>query len=238
MSTKLLEQFGDNTDKAVSVLSDRLTRLNSQLAGLVGAKVTLPSSLQGIGSSSSSTQTVYGNATDIANAKAAAIAQGKSGNFNFVTIVNGDASVAKAGDVVLGGTAAIKNTGSGNRVAGYTANDTLNQFKTIAGFGTGGETPAWGSGSKFLLAHEKERILSSAQTVSFNKLIDMLPKLNILSDLRNFSIPKMPQFAPSLAGIGGINSGETFNINGNISVVANNPRELINQLRNISAVKK
>jgi hypothetical protein len=236
MSTKLLEQFGDNTDKAVSVLSDRLTRLNSQLANLTGVNVTLPSSLQGTGSSSpSSPQTVYGNATDIANAKAAASASGKSGNFNFVTVVNGDASVAKAGDVVLGGTAAIKNTGSGNRIAGYTANDTLNEFKKIAGFDTGGETPAWGNEGKLALLHEKELVLNKIDTSNLLKAVDFTRQI-----FSSFNIPKMPQFTPSFADFGGAgtNNGETFNINGNITVIANNPRELINQLRNISAVKK
>lgn len=96
-------------------------------------------------------------------------------------------------------------------------------------FDTGGETQRTGLHWLDGKIGKPERVLSSEQNNSFTKLIDMLPKLNMLS---NISIPKMPQFNPVLSGNNtpSINNNYTIKID---RVVTENVTDFMNQLKRI-----
>lgn len=54
---------------------------------------------------------------------------------------------------------------------------------------TGGMTPAWGSGGKFLLAHEKELILNKTDTSNLIKVVDITR--GIVDSLKSFDLGKI-----------------------------------------------
>lgn len=123
---------------------------------------------------------VYGNKTDIELAKTVPNAS----KFNFIT-VSGNASQAENGSFVLGGTGAIKDSGQGERISGWTANDTFELFKKrVASLDVGGMTPSWGSSGKLAFLHQNELILSKVDTSALLKAMDISKQL-----LTNFKLP-------------------------------------------------
>ncbi|MCG7406385.1 phage tail tape measure protein [Paenibacillus sp. ACRRX] len=54
---------------------------------------------------------------------------------------------------------------------------------------TGGMTPAWGSGGKYLLAHEKELILNKTDTFNLLKIIDVTR--HMMDSIRSFKFPSL-----------------------------------------------
>ena len=104
-------------------------------------------------------------------------------------------------------------------------------FKSTLSHDSGGE--AYGKGFMFKDIIEPERVLDPTQTKSFNKLVDMLPDLTRF--MPRFTA-QMPNF--SFAGGGNDKSGDIFQIENLNLTDVNSPRELITQLKNISAVKR
>lgn len=79
-----------------------------------------------------------------------------------------------------------------------------------AGYDTGGETGSWGSEGRFAFVHEKERVLSKAQTESFNKLVyDLLPRINFSKPSGEVVTNVNNQYNAPLVSI--INKGDTIN---------------------------
>ncbi|MNH66524.1 Murein DD-endopeptidase MepS/Murein LD-carboxypeptidase precursor [compost metagenome] len=72
---------------------------------------------------------------------------------------------------------------------------------------TGGLTPAWGGGGKFLLAHEKELVLNKMDTANILSVVDMTRGL--VNKLKSLATSFTPP--PAVAGAG-VSTGESWNI--------------------------
>ena len=182
-------------------------------------------------SSSSGKQTVIGNSIDVGLAKAEAEKKGKSSNFNFKVVNDGDAGFAKSGDIVLGSEAVVKDKGSGTRAGGANRNETLEKFKKITGLDTGGLTPSWGDSGKLAFLHEKELVLNKIDTSNILKAVDITRNFMTnfkLPDLSNIKLPAMNN------GVGG-NGGITIN---NMTVVTPNVDNFKSQMSNLLRLTK
>ena len=182
-------------------------------------------------SSSSGKQTVIGNSIDVGLAKAEAEKKGKSSNFNFKVVNDGDAGFAKSGDIVLGSEAVVKDKGSGTRAGGANRNETLEKFKKITGLDTGGLTPSWGDSGKLAFLHEKELVLNKIDTSNILKAVDITRNF-----MNNFKLPdlsniKLPTLNNGVSGNGGI-------VIQNLVVNAKNANDLISQLKNLQRLNR
>ena len=270
-----LTRFKSANQQNIQEIGASWTALQSQINAIKNMQMNIPNIQNPNMYQPSAVKNVYGNSVDIALAQAEAIASGKAGNFNFVTVSNGNAGMAGSGDIVLGGSGVINNSGSGTQLGGSDRNETLNKFKEVmsqinnsssgtsassnnsgsssnsssgsssgssgssgnssstsgtfanplslnsnSGSGVysivenngklynvdkntgtvyaswkykeGGETEK--SGLHWLDGEsgKPERVLSSEQTLSFNKLVNFLPKLG---NLTNFKIPNFNNLA-------------------------------------------
>jgi len=116
------------------------------------------------------------------------------------------------------------------RKIGGTYNPSTGEWK----FAKGGETNITGWHWLDGKPGEPERVLSSEQTKSFNKLIDYLP--NIMNYLPKINVPKL-----SMAGVSGINIDSPVYISGNVdkSVIPNIKNALnYNNNKLLSEIKK
>lgn len=219
MSTKLLDQFGGNVDSAVGVLSDKLKGLNDQLATLMG--VTLPDSLQGIGGAS-------------ANGKTTVIVKKGSPDETILRKQYGDSINIQYG--------------SGNEFVGKDRIETNKMYQSILGtpknpvstdqmwgYADGGVNSKTGFHMLHGTSSSAETIFNSTDSKKLWDFVHNLPNLstNMMSNLiGNF---KIPQFTPNLAGVG--SSGETININGNMTIVTPNPDDFFSQLKQRARLK-
>ncbi len=219
MSTKLLDQFGGNVDSAVGVLSDKLKGLNDQLATLMG--VTLPDSLQGIGGAS-------------ANGKTTVIVKKGSPDETILRKQYGDSINIQYG--------------SGNEFVGKDRIETNKMYQSILGtpknpvstdqmwgYADGGVNSKTGFHMLHGTSSSAETIFNSTDSKKLWDFVHNLPNLstNMMSNLiGNF---KIPQFTPNLAGVG--SSGETININGNMTIVTPNPDDFFSQLKQKARLK-
>lgn len=295
-----LARFKSANKQNIQEIGASWTALQSQISSIANMKMDLPKVQNPSSYAPSSVKTVYGNATDIANAQNAAIAAGKASQFNFVTVNDGNAGMAGSGDIVLGGTAAISNTGSGTRIGGYTAQDTLNAFSSYVGLnnssssGSSGGSSSSNSGSsnssssssgssngvptkyypgttyggvpvndgsqnykdyldgKYFAdggqtektgihwldgkVGKPERVLSAEQTISFNKLVDILPKLSLIGNLVNFKLPNYSNLAFTNGGGNGSSNNITINFDnfrGTVQDQQNVSKTIVNTMKKL-----
>lgn len=234
LSTQLLEQYGSNVDSAVEILSTKLTDLNSELADLVRNSTSLTSSLSSLGnkssSSSSSSSSSYGSSSDSGSSYKDVKGVGR-------VVSNPDGSVNSVGT----------KSGSYNEKTGQYS---ITNYKTGESVYKNGskddyekdwdkmhEGGSVGKLSSNLKPDEIPKILQLGEFVlskDMLKSIADIPKLNILSSL---SMPKMPDLSKLKSNLVDGLSGETFNINGSVTVIANTPTEFFNQLKQRARLK-
>jgi len=137
---------------------------------------------------------VYGRQTDIDLAKTVSNAD----KFNFITVNDGNASMAKSGSFALGGNAVISDAGLAERIIGNDAEETLALFKKrTASMDTGGLTPSWGAGGKLAILHQDELVSSKFDTSLILKAMNISQSI-----LNNFKLPNlaMPNFKHAMPG--------------------------------------
>lgn len=154
------------------------------------------------------------------------------------------AEQAKLNNIVAVQTTTISNNSYNEYVAtgdksvfGVSLADMTAEEARAAGFASGGETQSTGLQLLHGKPGEPERVLSSQQTKSFNKLVDYLPNLlNKINLLSNLSIPKLniPNLTIANANSGG--SPVVYNISG-VTVKANNGEQFISSLTNMVNTK-
>ena len=130
--------------------------------------------------------------------------------FNFITVNDGNASMAKSGSFALGGNAVISDAGLAERIIGNDAEETLALFKKrTASMDVGGLTPSWGAGGKLAILHQDELVSSKFDTSLILKAMNISKSI-----LNNFKLPNLaiPNFKPAMAtnGVGIVNLN--FNI--------------------------
>ena len=134
-------------------------------------------------SAKSSKINVYGNSIDIGLAKSV----NNADKFNFITVNNGDASSAKSGDIVLGGSAVIPNIGQGERIWGDDRYETLEKFKKkTEGFKTGGVNNVPGMTMLHGTNSSVETIFNATDGKKLWDIVHNLPSLstNLMSNIK------------------------------------------------------
>ncbi|MDP4268365.1 MAG: hypothetical protein Q8880_13160, partial [Bacteroidota bacterium] len=97
------------------------------------------------------------------------------------------------------------------KVNGYIGNNQLSPITSIASLDTGGYTGSWGSGGKFLLAHEKELMLDK------NDTSNVLQIVNVARDFFK-NVVKLPDLS-KLNMATATTGGNTYNLSINIDKV-------------------
>lgn len=186
MNKSTSESIGESWQDLLNLI-DEVKSASESVKDVKSSKDSSSKSESGSSSGTVTKPTVYGVKTDIDLAKTVSNAS----SFNFKTVNDGDASESKKGDIILGGSAVIKDYGLGSAVYGLTAEDTFERFKLKASkYALGGETSTTGIHWLDGKIGKPERVLSPEQTASFNKLVDFLPKLNVMDNImKNFKLP-------------------------------------------------
>ena len=223
--SNFLDSFGDMNKSTASDIGESWQDILSLIEEVKSASEEvddLKSSKSSSSSSNSSNNpttqtskiTVYGTETDVRNAKTV----GSTSKFNYVIVPVGSNldGEAKSEDLVLGGSAVIKGVGSGSRIWGETAEDTLAAFKKkIAGYKTGGVNDIPGLTMLHGTNSSVETIFNATDGKKLWDLVHNLP--NLSANMLNNSI-KLPDFSKlSLASKNSeikMENSITFNIDG------------------------
>jgi len=174
MSTQLLEQYENNVDSVVAILSEKLVSLNAQLAEIVNASTSLPDSLSG-GSNS-----------------------GSSGSSGSSSSNENDFNVTKRGSYNPDtGNYSITDEDGNTHNGNGSLEDYENDFDRYHDGGWVGEKP------KNLKLNEIPAILEKGEFVLSKEMISGLPNLMDITKnyMNNIKLPQMPNFTSNINNV-------------------------------------
>jgi len=174
MSTQLLEQYENNVDSVVAILSEKLVSLNAQLAEIVNASTSIPDSLSG-GSNS-----------------------GSSGSSGSSSSNENDFNVTKRGSYNPDtGNYSITDEDGNTHNGNGSLEDYENDFDRYHDGGWVGEKP------KNLKLNEIPAILEKGEFVLSKEMISGLPNLMDITKnyMNNIKLPQMPNFTSNINNV-------------------------------------